>query len=81
MINISIDDVRLAIQHLKNVNLLLLMVYFLIILLKELNCYFLILLCYFVSHQPAMAVCMPTPINQLLNDESIAVQIIYFLCL
>ena len=25
-----------------------------------------------------MAVCMPTPINQLNNDESIAVQIIFF---
>ena len=30
-----------------------------------------------IGHQPAMAVCMPTPINQLLNDESIAVQIIF----
>ena len=44
--NISIDDVRLAIQHLKNVNLIVLMVYFLIVLLMELNCYFLIFLCY-----------------------------------
>ena len=44
--NISIDDVRVAIKHLKNVNLIVLMVYFLIILLMELNCYFLIFLCY-----------------------------------
>ena len=46
--NISADDVRLAIQHLKNVNRFVLMVYFLIILLKELNCYFLIFLCYLI---------------------------------
>ena len=41
-----IDDVRVAIKHLKNLNLIVLMVYFLIILLMELNCYFLIFLCY-----------------------------------
>ena len=44
--NISIDDVRVAIKHFKNVNLIVLMVHFLIILLMELNCYFLIFLCY-----------------------------------
>ena len=44
--NISIDDVRVAIKHLKNVNLIVLMVYFLIILLMELNCYFRIFICY-----------------------------------
>ena len=44
--NIIIDDVRLAIKHLKSVNLIVLMVYFLIILLMELNCYFLIVICY-----------------------------------
>ena len=44
--NISIDDARLAIKHLKKLNLIVLMVYFLIILLMELNCYFLIFLYY-----------------------------------
>ena len=44
--NISINDVRVAIKHLKKLNLIVLMVYFLIILLMELNCYFLIFLCY-----------------------------------
>ena len=31
----------------------------------------------FIGRQPGMAVRMPTPINQLFNDESIAVQIIF----
>ena len=44
--NISIDDVRLASQHLKIVYLIVLMVYFLIMLLMERNCYFLIFLSY-----------------------------------
>ena len=44
--NISIDDVRVAIKHLKNLNLIVLMVYFLVVLLMELNCYFLIFLYY-----------------------------------
>ena len=30
-----------------------------------------------IGRQPGMAVRMPTPINQLFNDESIAVQIIF----
>ena len=30
-----------------------------------------------ISRQPGMAVRMPTPINQVFNDESIAVQIIF----
>ena len=47
--NIIIDDVILAIKHLKNGNLIVFMVYFLIILLMELNCYFLIFLCYDVN--------------------------------
>ena len=37
---------NISIKHLKNVNLIVLMIYFLIILLMELNCYFLIFLCY-----------------------------------
>ena len=41
--HISIDDVRLAINHLKKVNLI---EYFPIILVMELNCYFLTFLCY-----------------------------------
>ena len=45
--SIRIDDVRLAIKHFFNVNLIVLMVYFLI-LLMELNCYFIIFLCYLV---------------------------------
>ena len=44
--NISMDDVKVDKKHLKNVNLIVLMVYFLIILLMELNCYFNIFLCY-----------------------------------
>ena len=32
---------------------------------------------FFIGHQPAIAVCMPTPINTLLNDESNEVQIIF----
>ena len=34
-----------------------------------------------IGRQPGMPVRMPTPINQLFNDESIAVQIIFFRCL
>ena len=33
--------------------------------------------CCLIGRQPGMAVRMPTPINQLFNDESIAVQIIF----
>ena len=32
---------------------------------------------FIIGRQPGMAVRMPTPINQLFNDESIAVQIIF----
>ena len=31
-----------------------------------------------IGRQPGMAVRMPTPINQLFNDRSIAVKIIFF---
>ena len=33
--------------------------------------------CMIIGRQPGMAVRMPTPINQLFNDESIAVKIIF----
>ena len=41
------NDLRFAIKQFSNANLIVLMVYILIILLMELNCYFLRCICYF----------------------------------
>ena len=46
---------------------------------QDINSYIVLelMLVVLIGRQPGMAVRMPTPINQLFNDESIAVHIIF----